>query len=410
MKLAWFIAWRYLFSKKSTNAINLITAISVLGFTVGAFALITILSALNGFESLVGGMIRDFDPQLKIEKVKGKTFDLDSLTLSKISSQPGVSRSFGVIEENGVVEYNDKYAIVKLRGLPHQYPKWKEIDHIIAAGTFELTKGNIPSGVFGAGVAIRLGIHPSQIQFCNIYMPSANAGHSTLNPADALTTDRILVGGIYMLQEEIDNTYVLLPVEVMRKLLDYGNKVSYVEIILKEGVSEEQLKKKLQEIMGKDFRVIDRLEQNESIFKVFKSEKLATYAILAFVLLLSAFNTVGSVSMIIADKRNDIAVLRSLGAEDSHLKAIFLRLGMSISVLGGFLGLMMGLLFCWAQMTWGWIKLENSVVAEYPVKVIGSDVILVMATVLILGFLTSLYPAWKSARNRGVSLYGARNI
>lgn len=410
MKFAWFIAWRYLFSKKSTNAINLITAISVLGFTVGSFALITILSALNGFESLVGGMIRDFDPQLKIEAVRGKTFELDSALQRKLDTHADISRSFGVIEENGVVEYNDRYAIVRLRGLPPQYASWKKIDHIVAAGSFELTKGNIPSGVFGAGVAIRLGIHPSQIQFCNIYMPSKSSGLSSINPADALISERVLVGGIYMLQEEVDNTYVLLPVEVVRNLLDYKSEVSYVEIILNEGVNEIAAKKKIQEMMGKNFRVLDRWEQNESIFKVFKSEKLATYAILAFVLLLSAFNTVGSVSMIIADKRNDIAVLRSLGAEDALLKAIFLRLGMAISVLGGFLGLLLGLLFCWTQITWGWLKLENSVVAEYPVRILAADVLLVMVTVLVLGFLTSLYPAWKSAKGRGVSLYGGRNI
>lgn len=410
MRFAWFIAWRYLFSKKSTNAINLITAISVLGFAVGAFALITILSALNGFESLVGNMIRDFDPQLKIEAVKGKTFEFDSQTKTKIEQQNGVSRVFGVIEENGVVEFNGKYAIVRLRGLPPQYPDWKKLDHLMAAGAFELTKGNIPSGVFGAGVAIRLGVHPDQIQFCNIYMPSKNAAQSSINPADALISERILVGGVYMLQEEVDNTYVLLPISVMKNLLDYQNKVSYAEVIVKDGSNEKVIKENIQQILGDTYRVLDRWEQNESIFKVFKSEKLATYAILAFVLLLSAFNTVGSVSMIIADKRNDIAVLKSLGAEEALLKGIFLRLGISISVLGGLLGLLLGLLFCWTQINWGWIKLENSVVAEYPVRIIPQDVILVMITVLVLGFLTALYPAWKSAGERGISLNGARNM
>lgn len=403
-RLAFFIAWRYLFSKKSTNAINIISGISVLGFLVGSFALITILSALNGFESLVGNMLQDFDPELKVVAVNGKSFSSDNDTVESINDLEGVESTLGIIEEHAVIEHNNQYGVVTLKGVPSEFSKHRNVQGMMAAGTFDLEMQGIPAGIFGAGIALKLGLHPSSIQFCNVFLPARNGELSALNPAASLQQEKFAVSGIFLLQEEIDNKYVFVPRASLERMLEYQNRFSYLEIIPEKDADKRALKTRIQEHLGPAYQVLDRYEQNESIYRIFKSEKLATYIILAFVLLLSAFNTTGSVSMIILEKQADTEVLRCMGADSGMIRRVFFTLGMIISWIGGFIGILAGLLLVWSQQSWGWMKIENSVVEAYPVQVIWTDVLLVLITVCVLGFFTAGIPAWRSGMNGPVRM------
>lgn len=409
-RLAFFIAWRYLFSKKSTNAINIISGISVLGFLVGSFALITILSALNGFESLVGNMLQEFDPELKVVSVNGKSFSANNDNVLSLNELEGVENSVGIIEEHAVIEHNNQYGVVTLKGVPPEFAKYRNTEGMMAAGTFDLQLQGMPAGVFGAGIAMKLGLHPSAIQFCNVFLPSRNGDLSALNPAASLQQEKLAVAGIFLLQEEIDNKYVFVPRSSLERMLDYQNRYSYLEIIPEIDADKLALKTRIQRHLGSNFKVLDRYEQNESIYRIFKSEKLATYIILAFVLLLSAFNTTGSVSMIVLEKQADTEVLRSMGADNGMIRRVFFTLGMIISWIGGMIGILAGLLLAWSQQRWGWLKIENSVVEAYPVQVIWTDVLLVLITVCVLGFFTAGIPAWRSVQNGPVRMNQLRRL
>lgn len=404
MNIGLRLARRYLFSAKSANAIHIISGISVVAFLVGSAALIIILSALNGFESIVSGMIGSFDPPLKVTPVEGKVFKPDVNKIKRIEEMKGVLAARSSLEENGVITYQDAQEIVKLKGVELDYPELLGLDTLIIAGNADLKRGTSSMALFGSGVASRLNVNVHGFSKVGIFIPDRNARYNPLNPTEALNMDQVLPAGIFVLQEDVEKDYVVVPMELMRNLLQYPDEATAIEIFTDPKADQELLKQEISEVLGAKFVVKDRREQNEAIFKIFKSEKLATYLILLFILIVASFNMIGALTMLVIEKKKDILVLKAMGFTFRQIRSVFLYEGLLLALIGGAVGLIIGVGVCLLQQEIGFIPLENSVVAYYPVKVIWQDVLLVWMTIVVLGLLSSFWPAYNSVKTDDVKL------
>jgi len=404
MNIGLRLARRYLFSAKSANAIHIISGISVVAFLVGSAALIIILSALNGFESIVSGMIGSFDPPLKVTPVEGKVFKPDVNKIKRIEEMKGVLAARSSLEENGVITYQDAQEIVKLKGVELDYPELLGLDTLVIAGNADLKRGTSPMALFGSGVASRLNVNVHGFSKVGIFIPDRNARYNPLNPAESLNMDNVLPAGIFVLQEDVEKDYVVVAMELMRNLLQYTNEVSAIEIFTDPKADQESLKQEIGDVLGDKFIVKDRREQNEAVFKIFKSEKLATYLILLFILIVASFNMIGALTMLVIEKKKDILVLKAMGFTYRQIRSVFLYEGLLLALIGGAVGLIIGVGVCLLQQEIGFIPLENSVVAYYPVKVIWQDVLLVWMTIVVLGLLSSFWPAYNSVKTDDVKL------
>jgi lipoprotein-releasing system permease protein len=383
------IATRYLFAKKSTSAINIISAISSVGIFIGCVALVVVLSAFNGFEDLISRQINGFDPDLKILPVEGKTFDPDSINLELESIE--VIR---VLEENVVVLHGEGQEIATVKGVDTSFYKSGSKDSLLVIGSFDLGGLNDRRAVFGAGLASFLGINPGYRQeYATLYVPNRYGEYNPIDPSASLSTVDVLPVGIFMVHEEVDDQYLIVPFGTAETLLQKEGEVSHLEVYVKPGFDLEAVQSTIQQKLGNRFEVKNRKEQNELIYKVFRTEKWSTYAILSFILLIAAFNIIGSLSMLVLEKKSDIGILKSMGAEQSQVHSIFLLEGVMISWIGGFAGVLVGLLVVWSQIQWGWLQMENSIVSSYPVIIEWADIALILSTVLILGFICAYYPA-----------------
>lgn len=397
MNLPLFIAGRYLIARKSHNVINIISAISAVGMAVGTAALVIILSVYNGFDSIVTSMLGNIEPDLEITSEKGKAFIAEGEVYDWIYDQPAVRNMSCVITENVFIDYEGRQSIVKAKGVDFVYEEESPIRDHLRSGEFRLHKGDIPMAVAGSGLAYRLGINPRFVSGIDIYYPSRTRNFSVSNPVSSLESITVYPSGIFSINNDIDNEYLILPIEKMQELLEYENgEVSAVEIRLEEGTSEKELQHLRKEIstrLGDGFKVSDRYMQNETLYRMMKYEKLSIFMILAFVIVIISFNIFGSLSMLIIEKKPDIATLRSLGAEDSLIKRIFVLEGWMISLSGLAAGLVIGIGFVLVQQFSGLIKMPgNFVVQAYPVILSVPDILVTAACVAAIGYVMAILP------------------
>ena len=397
MRLAPFIAGRYLFAKKSHNVINIISAISAIGMAIGTAALIIILSVYNGFDSLIRSMMSTVEPDLLITPSTGKVFIPEGETYDWIYDQPSVKSMCCVLQEQVFINYDGKQGLAKAKGVDWVYEDESSLKDYVTDGEFKLHKGDIPLAVVGAGLAYEMQMNPRFLAPIEIYFPSRTRKISLANPASAIESIRVWPSGLFSVNTDVDKELMILPIAKMQELLEYENEVSGVEIRLTDNSDTKELKRLQKEIsskLGPDFKVKDRFQQNESLYKMMKYEKAAIYMILIFVIIIIAFNIFGSLTMLIIEKRFDIETLKSLGATEKLIKRIFVLEGWMISLAGLAGGLFLGVLFSLLQQWFGFIKMPGHfVVRAYPIILSWTDVMLTAIGVTVIGYLIALIPA-----------------
>ena len=389
-----YIAKRYLFAKKSRNAINVISAVSVAGVAVGTMALIIILSVFNGLEMMVTSIFNTFDPDLKVTSAEGKSFIPDPEDLTLLSKVDGVSCYSVTIEENALLKYGERQVIATIKGVDDNYSKVTEIDSSMWDGEFSLISENGRSwAVPGIGVANYLGININFITPLFIYVPRITAG-STINPEEAFNRDFIFASGIFQIEQSYDSKYVYLPIGFTRDLIQNERGASSVEIRFTDNADAGNVQKNVEKIFGKSFIVQNRFEQQEIFYKVMRSERLAIFFILTLIIIIASFNIIGSLTMLIIEKERDIEILKSLGADNNLIRKIFIFEGWLISILGAVAGLIPGFFICWLQQTFGLVKLQSDslLMDAYPIMMKLKDFIIVPATVLLIGYWAAWYP------------------
>jgi len=395
--LAPFIAGRYLIAKKSHNVINIISAISAIGMAIGTAALIIILSVYNGFDSLIRSMMSNVEPDLLITPATGKVFIPDDEAFDWIYDQPSVKNMCCVLEEDVFISYDGKQGLAKAKGVDWIYEEESPLKDHIRDGEFRLHRGDIPMASIGASLAYEMGINPRFLSPVEIYFPSRTRRISMANPMSSIEFIKVWPSSTFSINTEVDQELMILPIEKMRELLEYDEEVSAVELRLMEGTDRKELKRLQEEIgrlLGPAFKVKDRFQQNESLYKMMKYEKAAIYMILIFVIIIIAFNIFGSLSMLIIEKKSDIETLRSMGAQDSLIRRIFVLEGWMISLTGLAAGLVVGIGFALLQQHFGFIKMPGHfVVQAYPIILSLTDILLTAAGVAIVGWLIALLPA-----------------
>jgi lipoprotein-releasing system permease protein len=398
MNFTLYIARRYFVSKKTHHIINIISGISVAGVTIGTMALIIVLSVFNGFENLVISLFNAFNPDLVIAAREGKTFHSGLIQADQIRKIPGVLYLSDYIEENALLKYNDKQYIVTLKGVSEDYMKMSGLDTMMSEGKFLLQDGEQDFAVLGYGIAYNIGANLEDfLSPLNVYVPRRTAAFSGALD-NAFSSGVIFPSGFFSIQQDFDSKYVILPKRFVKKLLEYDDEVTGIEIGLAPGVDLDKIQNQIRLLAGEKFSVKNRFEQQALLYKIMKSEKWAIFLILSFILFIATFNVIGSLSMLILDKRNDIAVLQSLGASQGMIKSIFLSEGLMITVFGAISGLMLGGIICWLQKSYGFIKLGSPgstfVVDSYPVNMQAQDFIFVFLTVIFIGLLAAWYPVY----------------
>lgn len=394
MNFPFYIARRYVFAKKSHNAINLISAISIIGIAVGTIAFITVLSVFNGFDMVVRSMFNSFYADIEIVPAQGKTFVLEPEKFNALKDLPEVLEISSIVEENALIVYGNRQTIGMVRGISANYAMATGIDTMMLDGEFLLYQNGIPQAILGRGIKYMLNAEPEFNTNIKLIVPHRTKKiHRDQNKA--LNTKYIRPIGFFASQPEIEQKYMLVPIDFARDLFDYENEISAFEVRLDPNASESKTQKEIQNILGDNFKVKNRIQQNELLYKTMKSEKWAIFFILCFILLVASFNVVGSLTMLIIEKKNDIQTLRHLGSNMAIIKRTFLIEGLIISSLGALTGLIIGSLICWAQQEFGIVKLQGAeafVIDAYPVKVLFSDIFLVLVVVSSIGYLASWYP------------------
>ena len=399
MNLPFKIARRYLFAKKSTNAINLITGISVLGLSIGTAALILVLSVFNGFEDLIQGLFSNFNPDVKITAVRGKTFVPDSASLEKIRGLEGVEAVSLTLEEVAFFQYEDNQDFGILKGVDSNFHKINHIDSTVLEGRYTFTQGGREAAVLGIGMRNKLKVDVGNpFASMSVYMPK----RQRVGPLEKPFRQQFVIpAGSFIIQQDFDNQYVLSSLEFARSLLLEPRAVSSLELRLSQSYPKEETVRQIEAILGVDYSVKDRYEQDEAFFKLMNIEKWMSFAILSLTLLLVAFNMVGSLWMIVLEKKPDISILKSMGATDSTIRAIFLMEGLLLCGLGMAAGyaVALGLYFIHTQLPNGLISIpQGFLVTAYPISIRIADFVVIALTVLGIGFFASLPPALRAQR------------
>jgi lipoprotein-releasing system permease protein len=399
MNFPFYIARRYLFSKKSTHAINVISGISMVGVAVATMALVVTLSVFNGFHDLVASFFTQMDPQLKVTPVKGKTASADDPLLMKIRQLPEVDVATECLEDQAMAVYGDRQMMVKVKGVEDNFNQLTHISEILEGnGEFELHAADMSYGIPGLGVAFQLGLGYTYEEPLRIFAPRRKGQLDMTNPTDGFVVDELYSPGVVfcMKQGKYDRSYILTSIAFTRHLFDAEGQLTSLELRLKLGSDFDRVKQQMQQIAGNQFHVLDRYEQQDDTFRIMEVEKLIAYVFLTFILVIACFNIIGSLSMLIIDKRNDVVTLRNLGANEHQITRIFLFEGRMISTIGAVVGILIGLLLCWLQQQYGLVRLGSSegsfVVDAYPVSVHPWDIVLIFFTVIAVGYLSVWYP------------------
>ena len=397
MNLPLRIARRYLFAKRSTNAINIITGIAIFGISVGAAALVLVLSVFNGFEDLITDMYSNFNPDAKITAAQGKTFSADSSLLERVRAVEGVAVVSQTLEEVAFFEYKDRQDFGILKGVDEYYQEVTNVDSTVREGVYELSQGSRPLAVLGVGMRNKLGVNvDDQFSAMTVYMPKRRKVGMF---EKQFRTQLLYPGGTFVIQTDYDNQYIIASVDFARKLLDYRNEVSALELKLHPGFNNEATLARLSEALGPDYEVRNRYEQEEAFMKLMQVEKWLSYAIDGLMMLLVSFNIIGGLWMIVLEKRPDIAILKSMGARDNTVRNIFLSEGLLLCGLGLLIGFVLALSIYFFQKYYGLVSIPGNMIIEaYPIEIRLVDFLVVAATVLVIGLLASIPPALRAKR------------
>jgi len=400
MNLTFSIARRYLISHKSTNAINFLSAISVIGMALVSMSLVIVLSVFNGFEGLVISLYNSFYPSILVTSQNGKTFEESIIDKSRIVEIPGVLAISGVLEENALLRYKDKEYFATIKGVDREYKEVSGLDSTIYRGDYILEEGGIDYAVLGAGIEYSLSVSMVGATPISIYVPKMG-NVSVLRPDQAFNRKNVYPGGVFAIQRDFDMKYMIVSLAFAQDLLEKEGTLSALEISMKDEDFVPEAKEALQALLGKDFRIQDRFEQNALLYQIMKLEKWAVYLILTFILLIVTFNILGSLSMLVIEKKRDIAILKTMGATSRMITRIFLLDGMLMAIVGGAGGILLGLLVCFLQIEFKLVLLDpNStfVIDAYPIIVVWTDILAVFITVFVIAWLATLYPAIKAGK------------
>lgn len=398
MNFPFFIAKRYLFSKKSHNAINVISAISVCGVALATLAMVCTLSVFNGFQDMVATFFTAFDPQIKITSVKGKVFDGSEPVFTEIRTMAEVAVYSESVEDNAMVQYKGRQAMAVIKGVEDNFDKLTPIDSILfGRGELILHDEVVDYAIPGLQLLSTLGTGIRFLDPLDIYAPKRGSRINMSNPKSSFVSDQLFSSGLTFTvnQEKYDASYIITSIGFARRLFQYTNEVSAVNLRLTPEADESAVIRKLKEKLGDGYRIQNRYEQQADTFRIMEIEKLISYIFLTFILMIACFNVIGSLSMLIIDKKNDVQTLRNLGASDNQIVRIFLFEGRMISFIGAVAGVLTGLILCLIQQEYGIISLGSAgsfIVDAYPVSVHMGDIVLIFATVLIVGFISVWYP------------------
>ena len=403
MNFPFFIARRYVFSKKSTNAINVISAISVVGVAVGTMALVIVLSVFNGFHDLVASFFTNFDPQIELVPTQGKTAPADDPLLDQIRKMPEVSVHTDVLEDQGLAVYGDRQQMVTVMGVDDNFTQLTNIGDILYGdGEFSLQAANLFYAIPGIRLAQDMGLGARFEGYLKLYAPVRRGQITDLaDPSEGFVVDSLISPGVVFAvnQAKYDRDRVICSIGFARRLFDQDGMLSSLQIRLKPGSDLGAVKKQMREIVGSKYKVLDRFEQQSDTFNIMQIEKVLAYVFLTFILMVAGFNIISSLSMLIIDKKADAATLRNLGATDKQIRSIFLFEGRIISAIGAVVGILLGLLLCWLQQEFGLVHMGDSagsfVVNAYPVSVHYDDVAIVFVTVLLIGWAAAWIPTRK---------------
>lgn len=394
-----YIASRYLLSKKSHHAINIISGVSVCGVAIATAALVCILSVFNGFQDMVADLFTAFDPELKVVPAKGKFVPADADGLDKLKACKDVKVYSETLEDHALLMINNRQTMVTIKGVQDNFQQLADIDDLlIGGGTFDLGVDVLDYGILGANLLLQLGLPTDFSTPIQVYAPRKGERISMTDPTESLNHDELYSPGVGFMvkQKKYDSNYVITNIAFARRLFEKQGYVSAIELRLNDGTDISAVKKKIQDMLGENFKVLDRYEQQADTFKIMQVEKLISYIFLTFILMIACFNIIGSLSMLIIDKRQDAVTLRSLGANDKQISDIFMMEGRMICLAGAVLGIVIGLTLCLLQQQCGLVRFGSSagsyIIDAYPVSVHVLDVVIVFATVVVVGFLSVWYP------------------
>ena len=398
---SFYVARRYMFSKKSVGAINVISFISVAGVAVGTMALVIVLSVFNGFHDLVASLFTNFDPQIEVVPVKGKTINADAPELDKIHHLDFVDVATDVVEDQAIAVYGDRQRMVTVMGVDENFDQLTNIGDILYGdGDFTLRVANLYFGVPGIRLAQDLGLGARWADYLKIYAPVRRGQLTDLDtPTDGFVVDSLLSPGVVYAvnQNKYDRDRIITSIYFARQLFDQDGMLSSLQLRLKPGTDLSTAKREIKAAAGEKFRVLDRFEQQADTFRIMQIEKVLAYVFLTFILIVACFNIISSLSMLIIDKKNDINTLHNLGANDRQIVSIFLYEGRIISAVGALIGIGLGLALCGLQQAFGFVKMGESsgtfIVNAYPVSVHYWDVLVVFVTVILIGWAASWIPA-----------------
>ena len=394
MNFPFYIAKRYLFAKKSQHVINLISGISLIGILTGTLSMIIVLSAMNGLDLFMTSLYSSFDPDIRITPARGKVFLPEDSLKHSLSGLPSIYAFSEVLEDDVLLMHGESQHFAVLKGVDENFLKVCRIDSMIRQGRYFSGKTSVNEGIIGIGVQQFLGMVDLSDPRISIYAPIKTSG--MVSPENAFRRRNIQLSGVYDIEEESNTKYLIAPLGFVREILDREEGISALEISLRAEVSPDKAAKEIRELFGEEYKVQTLKEQKETFYKVATTEKWAIFFILAFILLICSFNIIGSLSMLIIEKQQDIANLRSLGASEKLISRIFLVEGWLISWFGCLGGLLLGGIFCWLQMQFGWIKIAakgNFIFEAYPMALKFSDFLLTLVTVLAIGWITAWIPS-----------------
>ncbi len=397
MNFPFYIARRYLFSKKSHNAINIISLISVCGVVIATTALVCALSVYNGFNDLVSSLFSHFDPQLKVTAKYGKVFDPNCSEIAQVKALPEIEAYCAVLQDNALIKYKDRQEIGVIKGVDDNFSHLVDLDSVLIDGEFILSDEVTNYATLGIGLASHLGIKAGFVSPIEIYVPKRDQQVNMANPATSFNLEYTFISSVFRINQQVyDDYYMIIPLQTARTLLNYESEISALELKVKEGASLSTVEKQIKQILGDKFEVKNRFEQQEASFKMMQIEKWVTFLILCFILAIALFNIVGSLSMLMIEKKDDVETLRNMGANDRQIQQIFLFEGWMISGFGALLGILVGIVLCWMQQAFGLIRLGDSagsfIIDAYPVHILLLDILTVFLTVLAIGFLAAWYP------------------
>lgn len=392
-----FISLRYLFSKKSHNAINIVSGVSAAAVGVVTAAMVCVLSVMNGFGSVVRSMFSEFDPELLVVAREGTSFRADAPALAQLREREDVAVFCEMVEQTALIEHDGRQLPAQLKGVDTLYQSLTQIDSIILDGQYEVWDGGFDRCVMGVGLANQLGIGAHFVRGLHLYAPKRKGTINLMRPDESFLEASCWIAGIFAVnQTQYDEHLMLVNINLARRLFEYDdNEVTSVGLKLTAGTNLKTAKREIRRLLGEDYLVLDRYEQQKDFFRILKIEKLMSALLMVFILLIAAFNLIGSLTMLILDKQQNTHILRTLGANTDQIHKIFLYEGWLVSSLGAIIGLVIGLLLCLLQQHFGWLKLGSGteyVLSAYPVEVQLWDVVLVLTVVLVIGWIAAYIP------------------